>query len=432
MKLKKIYVFTLLLACSMFWGQKAHAIEDIAPDEPIELNVEQSQLNIEPLQIKESTGFRGYLEHSEYLTGDWGGLRSKLEERGVNIQASYEVNSFIMRNRQEGKTKGTYQGVFTISTEFDTEKLGLWKGGTLFGSVEFMNKGTNSADFFNSFSEINSNDPGGINVHQIGELWYEHVFGDDKFSLKVGRQDTNSEFQALETGTEFIGVSHNIIPNSPILNPPCEQMGVRAKLKITENSYIQSGIFDAPDGPSRNPKGFFNGKNGYLNLNEVHYLADIKGYAGEYVLGGWVHTGDAEKLDGEGFKKQNYGLYVNFEQKVLNSRKNEDGGLSVFGQFGYTPNTINEIPFYFGGALVWSGIGERRKDDKVGLGFSWYQPSSILKDSDNLKSEKVIECFYSVKVTNFLSVKPGFQYIMRPGGQFKDSFALGMRSELTF
>ena len=55
-----------------------------------------------------------------------------------------------------------------------------------------------------------------------------------------------------------------------------------------------------------------------------------------------------------------------------------------------------------------------------------------ISKSNTDDSEKVIEFFYKIHLTNFLYLQPDFQYIIKPGGKTKDSFAIGLRSGISF
>ncbi len=76
--------------------------------------------NVEPHKTET---IRGYIQQSPYLLGDYKGIRTKAQEHGVDIQSSYIMDSFAMRNRQKRISKGTYQGLYNFSVDLDSEKL---------------------------------------------------------------------------------------------------------------------------------------------------------------------------------------------------------------------------------------------------------------------------------------------------------------------
>src|SRR5262249_45360984 len=66
-----------------------------------------------------------------YLTGDWGGLRTRLAHNGVQLELSLTQ---IFQDVSSGGTNrtGRYSGSADIILKLDSQKLGLWPGGFLF------------------------------------------------------------------------------------------------------------------------------------------------------------------------------------------------------------------------------------------------------------------------------------------------------------
>ncbi len=396
---------------------------------------------------------KGYIEESPYLVNPK--YRTKLEDRGIDIQSSYMTNSFVMRNRENHTTKGAYQGLYNLSVDLDSEKLNLYKGGKLHILYQVGNKGRNSMEFLNTYSDMSSYDPM-KSINQISELYYEQSFNsdaafipkrnkcklhpsgdisnlqkqicqeqslkDDILNLKIGKQDANADFQALGTGFEFLNLSFSFIDNTPMPLFPSQQMGIRARIKLPKEIYIQNGFYDGNLKIGAGPKSFFTGENDYLNMTEIYKLTDFKGKEGKYLIGDWIKTSD----------KTNYGFYAGFEQKLTDRFEDKSGGLSAFGQFGYARNSINDVPYYAGGGFVFKGITKKRKDDSVGIAFGWHQFNKILHKTEHATAEKVIELFYKIKLTEFLYIQPDIQYIMKPSGSEKDAFGFGLRTCITF
>jgi len=367
---------------------------------------------------------------SPYALGNFKGYRTKLEDKGVDIQSSYIIDSFVMRNRTRKSTKGTYQGLYNLSLDLDFGKMEAIKGGKFHILYQVGNRGTSSADFLNSYSDINSYNPI-KSINQISELYWEQSIKDDLFNLKIGKQDANMDFQALENGFEFLNLSFSYLDNTPMPLFPSQQMGVRARIKLPNEFYIQNGFYDGNLAIGANPKSFFTGKNHYLNMTEIYKLTNFKGKEGKYLIGDWIKTGKYESYKDK-TERNNYGIYAGFEQKLTNWFEDNSGGLSIFGQFGYARTSLNDVPYYGGGGLVFKGIGKKRKGDSIGLAFGWHQFDRQLHKLENRTSEKVVELFYKIKLTEFLYIQPDIQYIIKPSGTDKNAFALGIRSCIVF
>ena len=417
-------LFFILL---FFFAIPVFAIEDnvIRLEEE---NILDNEANL--TQESNTEEIKGYINNSSYLLGDYKNFRTKLKERGIDVQSSYMINTYVMRNEKKHSSSLSYQGLYNLSVDFDSEKMNLYKGGKLHILYQVGNKGINSMQFLNTYSDINSYDPI-KSINQISELYYEQSVKDDLFNIKIGKQDANVDFQSLNTGFEFLNLAFSFIDNTPMPLFPSQQMGVRARLKLPKNVYIQDGFYDGNLAIGANPKSFFTGENNYLNMTEIYKLTNFKGKEGKYLIGDWIKTGKYESFRNS-IERNNYGFYAGFEQKLINRFEDKSGGLNVFGQFGYARNSINDVPYYGGLGLVFKGITTKRKDDSIGIAFGWHQFDRQLHKIENRTSEKVIELFYKIKVTEFLYIQPDIQYIIKPGGNEKNAFAIGLRSCITF
>lgn len=382
--------------------------------------------NIEP--PKET--IRGYIQESPYLLGDYKGIRGKLQERGIDIQSSYIIDTFAMRNRQKRISKGTYQGLYNLSVDLDSEKMKLYKGGKFHMLYQVGNKGLSSIDFLNTYSDMSSYNPS-RSINQISELYYIQEIKDDLLNIKIGKQDANADFQALDTGFEFLNLSFSYIDNTPMPLFPSQQTGIRARLKLPKDIYIQNGFYDGNLKIGATPKSFFTGKNNYFNMTEIYKLTNFKGKEGKYLIGDWIKTGKYESYKNS-YERNNFGVYAGFEQKLTDRFEDKSGGLSVFGQFGYARNSINDVPYYGGGGFVFKGITEKRKGDSIGIAYGHHQFDKTLHKTENRTAEHVIELFYKIKLTEFLYIQPDLQYIIKPGGNEKNAFAVGLRSCIVF
>lgn len=415
----RLKIFSLFLL--LFLTIPVFGVEDVVYLE------EQPSLSA---KIENNEKIKNYLKESPYLLGDYKGFRQKCKEHGIDIQSSYLINAYGMRNGQKHSTKGTYQGLYNLSLNLDTEKMNLYKGGRLYILYQVGNRGTSPTDFLNTYSDINSFDPL-ESLNQISELYYEHSIKDDLLNIKIGKQDANMDFQVLDSGLEFLNWAFVYIDNSPIPLYPNQQMGVRVRLKLPKDIYIQNGFYDGNLEIGATPESFFTGKNNYINMTEIYKRTNFKGKEGKYLIGDWFKTGKYETYKNT-TEHNNFGLYAGFEQKLTDRFEDKSGGLKVFGQFGYARSSLNDVPFYGGGGLIFKGITEKRKNDSIGIAFGWHQFNRDLHRLEHRTAEKVIELFYKIKLTEFLYIQPDIQYIIRPGGNEKNAFAIGLRSCIVF
>ena len=89
------------------------------------------------------------------------------------------------------------------------------------------------------------------------------------------------------------------------------------------------------------------------------------------------------------------------------------------------------MPYFVGGGLSYQGAIPRRDDDIAAIGviygsFSRYIPRTT--------AETVIEANYQINLTNWLSITPDLQYVIRPSGSsvIKNALVLGAQVQIVF
>jgi porin len=106
--------------------------------------------------------------------------------------------------------------------------------------------------------------------------------------------------------------------------------------------------------------------------------------------------------------------------------------LTVWGSAIVAPKSIvNTMPYFVGAGLSYQGAIPRRDDDIASAGviygtFSRYIPRAT--------AETVIELNYQVTLTNWLSITPDIQYVIRPSGSsaIKNAVVLGTQVAIVF
>ena len=129
----------------------------------------------------------------------------------------------------------------------------------------------------------------------------------------------------------------------------------------------------------------------------------------------------------------NAGLYLTFDQLVFreNPDDEEDAqGLGAFFQFAYAPPAHNPITQYYGAGFQYTGMIPGRDEDVTGLGTFHASLSDRIQSAEGRYSETAVELFHKLQITPAVAIKPDVQYIVNPGGDGRDAFAIGVRFEL--
>jgi porin len=385
-----------------------------------------------PGQLPGSSGFE------DKLTGDWRGLRSRLKQAGVSINASLVLEGF--KNFRGGlRTSGLVgASTFDLSLGLDTEKLFNWKGGKFYVDLE-DHAGRNPSQVLvgdlQIFDKLNS-----APYLQVFELWYQQQLFNQKFRLKIGKVDANTEFSVIDNGLSFLSSSTQVSPTvflfpttpdpMPSVNlflTPCKFCYASFGAYYANRSDSFGNLVGAPqDAQLSNNGAFLIGEAGLTWQN-----APIFKRGGNLKLGFWGHTGTFTRFDNSQ-QRGTYGCYAIFDQTLWRPAEEPQNGRGVrmFLVYGRTQLSITPIYQHFGGGLTWTGLFAARPDDIVGFSpqYAHLSPQAGLPYSYEL----AMEAFYRLKIYRWAALMPDLQYIIHPGGQYPNALVGTLRMEVNF
>ena len=137
-----------------------------------------------PSKPAKTEEFGGPIWDRANLLGDPGGLRSAAARRGLTFNVSEQAE--VLGNPTGGVRRGiVFEGLLSLGLSLDTEKAGLWSGGTLTTSAyQVHGRGlsrNNLGDNLNTVGSIEA-ERGTL----LFELWYEQALFDKKVSVRGG------------------------------------------------------------------------------------------------------------------------------------------------------------------------------------------------------------------------------------------------------
>ncbi|MDX2117956.1 MAG: carbohydrate porin [Planctomycetota bacterium] len=362
------------------------------------------------------------------VTGDWGGLRTKMENAGFTLSASLTMDWSSVWSGGVNKTAHT-RTLWDVNLNVDLEKAVGLTGGKVFFDFQSADGRGGAADAgsFQLFSNIET--PG--NRDQISELWYEQKLFDNVLRVKVGKINAYTEFDFTDAAAGFMNGSAGKCPSIVgIPAYPDPALGAAVFVYPLEQLYIGGGVFDGAtiDGIStgnHSPETFFNDdkSSAWFWIGEVGFSWNEVGPlgGGRVAAGAWHHTADFTTFAGNP-ESSTEGVYALAEQQVWRWGKEGDDaerGAFVFAQGGMTDGDVASAETSFDAGVSFEGICSARPDDGAGFMLSWVD----LSDSDNGSGGKafdndewLLEAYYKIQITPFVSVQPDLQYFINPGG----------------
>lgn len=432
-------------------------------------------LKAEYLAAQDSMGWRRpKFWERDYLTGNWGGLRSKLTERGITLELTYTGDVF-------GNPIGGLERIFAyldnidIVLTFDAGKRFGWRG-TSFSLYGLGNHGGHPSRHIRDAQGVNNIEA--FNTWKIYEAWVQQNLLGNRLSLLLGLYDVNTEFDVIQAAGLFINSSFGIGPdiaqsgkNGPSIFP-YTSVGLRTAIKPKRSLVWRTAILDGVPGHPEKPGGthiHFGRHDGFLFISEVALLRlrDSAGELGEtrwrrhiyhigrrapaayrtkLAFGGWFYTEKVDEHhprgdeDAQITQSRNFGFYAFAEHRFMEETIDPAQGLAGFIRYGIANPNVNHFSSYLGAGLVYKGLIPGRAEDQLGFGIASAHTSALLRrfglqgEQPLDKMETVLELIFHTQLFPFISAKVDVQYVINPGtlSSLKNALVLGTRLEVAF
>jgi porin len=419
------------------------------------------------------------------LTGDWGGARTELEKRGIDLSLVYIGEALDVASGGVSRG-GTYEGRLDFTVTTDWEKLFGWTGAKAqVRAFQIHNVGhLNAADRVGSIADPSNIDA--FNTTRLFTAWFQQEFG-KVASIRVGQLAADDEFITSTTAGGLINGTFGwpgwTAANLPSGGPayPLATPGVRLQVNPTDTISLLGAVFsgdpagancnDIPQKCNRYGTTFsFSG--GAFWIGEAQYQVnqekDAKGLAAAYKIGAWYHSGkfadERFGIDATGMTVPlatdpddtlnhtgNWGVYGVLDQMIA---RGAESSTSVFLRGGVSPSDRNLVSWYLDGGVGFKGLLPGRADDTLTFGAAYISISkdAAAADQDVLalngppyptrSNETVFEVSYVAQIAPWWSIQPDLQYIARPGGGVPDpvdpsrtvgnALVVGVRTTITF
>lgn len=323
--------------------------------------------------------------YGERATGTWGGRRTALEDHGIHLEVNYTAETFARDTDQVA-----YHGNLDMWVELDTQKAGLWPGGTLlvYGQDGHGDGVSSEPGFLMPISNYEAPD-----FSQLSELnlYQELPYG---LAVRLGKQDANVDFAAPRFVGNFMNSSFGVLPTAPIPSYPAPALGAAAFLKTTDWLALRGGIYEGDPRIESVGSHTFDADSGGVAIGAAHVDGHALGGRDTLLqVGGWHHTG----LDRSGaFTVADVFL------PLASSDEGEHRSVQLFLRGNFEPGAdAPDAKVYLGGGVTTHGFSLFGVSDTVGLGFGWVSVTNA--------SQGFVELFFKWRPLQWLSIEPDFQ-----------------------
>lgn len=486
---RRLFLAILLAAC----GQAPLLLHPAHAAPPI-ISVPTDE-SLQPGQQPAAAGPFGWintLDRSNYLFGNWWGLRPALSQYGISI--AIQETSEVLGNVTGGTKQGAdYDGLTQMVLQLDTQRAFGWHGGTFNVSalqIHGRDLSTDNLMTLQTASGIEAD-----RATRLWELWYDQKFlEEDRMDIKIGQQSLDQEFMVSENASYLINTMFGwpMVPSADLPGGgpayPLSALGVRVRARPVDPVTILMGIFNGNPAPNTNgdpqvlnPSGLsFPLNGGVLAIAEIQYTYPSLGtmlYAGQsqplartYKLGVWWDSESFpdQQFDNTGLSLANpasngiplghrgdYGIYAVADQLIWVDPTESDRTISLFGRVMGAPQADrNLVTFSMNAGLTFHEPILHRDDDTFAIGMGYAKVSGAAAAFDKALAdytgafvpvrggETFVELTYQYQATPWWQIQPDLQYVFNPGGglanpnnptqRIGNELVLGVRTNILF
>ena len=351
----------------------------------------------------------------------------RLNNRCCALSIEPVYSGEVFNNARGGittKDATQYQALLDLGLQLDFNQTDLPVPGKFFLLAQNTHGRGLTEDFIGD-AQVISNIDSFKNIMVVGEYWWEFGLLDGDVTVRLGKQDFNTEFLFIEVAEDFIQSSFGLSPSAALPSYPEQSWAALALVQLNPSLQLKVGVWDA----LALGRGWgFSENDSVLVASELEYKYALRGkYPGIVSVGAGILTGDDEIPLGDV-----NGYSFQFEQLIYRECQCEEEniqGLSLFA--GYYPRSsdapilVDAIGDSFVAGLVYTGLVPGREEDVIGTGVAW---AELFQGGTN--EETVVELFYKAQITARMSWQPDLQYVATPSGIYSDALAVGFRFQV--
>lgn len=385
-----------------------------------------------------------------HLFGEWGGERTRLEERGVKFDFQYVSDSLwnIKSEQQErlaswNRLRGTVDidlGTLAGEQGLYFHATGLWQGGGNLGTY---------LGLLTSPSGMSS-----ANTCRLDSWWIEKRWLDERITARVGQFAGQDFYGAQHYAASFIfepmGYAlGNLFTTLESFDPPSTP-ALEVRVAPIRNLYVKSMVAAAVRSPfSQNPTGLVAQFNGTpVSTSEIGFtpgrkassmrafdnVENRKGYSGLYQFGASYNPAKFTSPTSLTPRAGNYLLYWMASQALWRVDPKEAKGLDATLAYDWSPADINRNNTQLTAGLRFNEPLPLHIHNTMSLGYVRNSLSSqfLPRATPAWKTENAVEFNTLLDPLPMLLVQPVIQYYANVGGRAQRSVVFGFRTKVEF
>ncbi len=405
------------------------------------------------------------------MSGDWGGGRSVLWEKGLHLEAGYKADVLQGRRGSSRATRNVRH--LDLKARADLERLFGWQDAVAYLNV-IDDRGNGSNAHAGSLIGV-SNIEVPVPTTRIFNAWVQKGFHEDRVSLLVGIYPIDSEFFVMESAANLLQPPYGASADLALTNTPSifnnAAFGLRGKWFSDDRTiYAMGAVLDGVPNDPRHPKRTavkLSGADGAFGIVEFGWMPQesrhafdfeptdpaavrqspnvevhekYAGYA-KFAAGFWGYSrkrDDIVALDEAGapLKQRSRGAYVLAERTLFGLPSDPLRNLSAFARYTAADSDTVAIDRSRNLGFKWRGPLAHRPQDAITVGWTRGDLSEKYRRtlSNPAVAEIAFEATWRIELSPWFAIQPDYQVIRHPGGEAnaKTVRIVGARFDLVF
>ena len=381
-----------------------------------------------------------------HLLGEWGGLRSRLLERGVRFDFQY-VSDSLWDIKSEKKERLANWSRVRGTIDIDFGALANHPG-LYFHATALWQAGGNLGTYLGLLTS-----PSGMssaNTFRLDSWWLEKRWFNQRIAARVGQFAGQDFYGAQHYAASFIfepmGYAlGNLFTTFESFDPPSTP-AMEVRVMPMRHLYVKSMVEAEDRTPfahnltglvpqfrgvpvSISEIGFTPGKNA-TSVRAFDTVESRKGYSGLYQFGASYNPGKFTTTSSTVPRSGNYLLYWIANQAIWRVDRKEAKGLDATFAYDWSPADINRNNTMFIAGLRFNEPLPVRFHNTMGLGYVQNRLSRQLVP--NSRPEHGAEFNTLLDVAPMLLLQPVIQYFANIGGVGGRAVVFGFRTKVEF
>ncbi|MCW6509437.1 carbohydrate porin [Lichenifustis flavocetrariae] len=417
----------------------------------------------------------------DHLFGDWDGFRSRLAKEGITYTLNYttETAGVVAGGLRRGATYADQKG---LSIDMDWQTL-AGVDGFKTHAIFVSRYGANVSRSFVGDTVIQAQEIYGAGFGQFAKLvWLygEESLLNDRLKIYFGRFAHGADYAASPLYCSFMtlticGHPRALTANQGFEDWPLSETGAEIKVRPFDRFYISAGAFQSQpfptDAESYTQGGYngfswtFKGTTGVSVPVEFGYepLIGSAQMPGHYKIG---FNYDSTDYRDNFFDVNNMPLaltglpgkrdggrtlfWATADQQVYQNGPYSDDGLYLMAAYAHNDSNTTFFNNFIWAGLIDRGIVPGRPLDQLGFGFTYYDVSPRLTQTERLQADlgvplaggargiqthgMVYELNYQIHAYQGVLIQPELEYFDRPGGagNVPNAFLVGLKTNVDF